>query len=85
MVCMLPSLTYVTDINPMDELAPAVGEFVQTVNDLATSDLGKYLSHSLDALAELESAKRRRSKGELRTPLVSSSCRPVAEIELLSA
>ena len=31
-----------------------MGEFAQTISDLATSDLGKSLSHSLEALAELE-------------------------------
>ena len=31
-----------------------MGEFAQTVSDLASSDLGKSLSHSLAALAELE-------------------------------
>jgi sorting nexin-1/2 len=31
-----------------------VGEFAQTVSDLAASDLGKSVSHSLEALAELE-------------------------------
>jgi len=31
-----------------------VGEFAQTVSDLTTSDLGKSLLHSLEALAELE-------------------------------
>ena len=31
-----------------------MGEFAQTVSELATSDLGKSLSHSLEALAELE-------------------------------
>lgn len=36
------------------ELASAVGEFAQTVSDLAASDLGKSVSHSLEALAELE-------------------------------
>ncbi|KAI0285806.1 Vps5 C terminal like-domain-containing protein [Russula aff. rugulosa BPL654] len=36
------------------ELASAVGEFAQTVSDLASSDLGKSVSHSLEALAELE-------------------------------
>ncbi len=36
------------------ELAGAVGEFAQTIGDLASSDLGKSLSHSLGALAELE-------------------------------
>jgi len=37
-----------------NELATAVGEFAQTVSELATSDLGKSLSHSLEALSELE-------------------------------
>ncbi|KAI0305858.1 Vps5 C terminal like-domain-containing protein [Multifurca ochricompacta] len=37
-----------------NELASAVGEFAQTVSDLAASDLGKSLSDSLEALAELE-------------------------------
>jgi len=36
------------------ELATAVGEFAQTVSDLGASDLGKSVSHSLEALAELE-------------------------------
>ena len=36
------------------ELASAVGEFAQTVSELAASDLGKSVSHSLEALAELE-------------------------------
>ena len=36
------------------ELASAIGEFAQTVSDLAASDLGKSVSHSLEALAELE-------------------------------
>ncbi len=31
-----------------------MGEFAQTVSDLGASDLGKSLSHSLEALAELE-------------------------------
>lgn len=31
-----------------------MGEFAQTVSDLASSDLGKSVSHSLEALAELE-------------------------------
>lgn len=31
-----------------------MGDFSQTVSDLATSDLGKSVSHSLEALAELE-------------------------------
>ena len=36
------------------ELASAIGEFAQTVSDLAASDLGKSVSQSLEALAELE-------------------------------
>jgi sorting nexin-1/2 len=43
-----------TDIHIWIELASAVGEFAQTVSDIAASDLGKSLSHSLEALAELE-------------------------------
>jgi len=31
-----------------------VGDFAQTIGDLASSDLGKSLSHSLEELAELE-------------------------------
>ena len=31
-----------------------MGEFAQTVSELATLDLGKSLSHSLEALAEVE-------------------------------
>jgi len=37
-----------------NELASAVGEFAQIANDLSASDLGKSVSHSLEALAELE-------------------------------
>ncbi|KAI0312300.1 Vps5 C terminal like-domain-containing protein [Amylostereum chailletii] len=36
------------------EVALVTGEFVQTVADLAASDVGKSLSHSLSALADLE-------------------------------
>jgi sorting nexin-1/2 len=43
-----------TDIHTWTELASAVGEFAQTASDIAASDLGKSLSHSLEALAELE-------------------------------
>src|SRR6266850_2070607 len=43
-----------TDIHTWIELASAVGEFAQTVSDIAASDLGKSLSHSLEALDELE-------------------------------
>ncbi len=35
-------------------MASATGEFAQTISDLAGSDLGKSVSHSLEALAELE-------------------------------
>ncbi|KAI0272519.1 Vps5 C terminal like-domain-containing protein [Gloeopeniophorella convolvens] len=37
-----------------NELAVAVGDFAQAISDLAASDLGKSLSHSLGALEELE-------------------------------
>ncbi len=43
-----------TDDNTVVEMASAMGEFAQTVSDLAGSDLGKSVSHSLEALAELE-------------------------------
>ncbi len=43
-----------TDDNTVVEMASAMGEFVQTVSDLAGSDLGKSVSHSLKALAELK-------------------------------
>ncbi|RDB20924.1 Vacuolar protein sorting-associated protein vps5 [Hypsizygus marmoreus] len=36
------------------ELAAATGEFVQTVSDLSSSDVGKQLSYSLAGLAEVE-------------------------------
>jgi len=32
----------------------AIGDFVQTISDLASSDLGPSLSHSLFALADVE-------------------------------
>lgn len=37
------------------EMASATGEFAQTLYDLATSDLGESLSHSLNGLAGVES------------------------------
>jgi sorting nexin-1/2 len=36
------------------DLAIATGEFGQTIADLASSDLGKQLSHSLSGLADVE-------------------------------
>ncbi len=43
-----------TDDNTVVEMASATGEFAQTVSDLVGSDLGKSISHLLEALAELE-------------------------------
>ena len=37
------------------EMAPATGEYVQTLYGLAASDLGESPSHSLNALADVES------------------------------
>ena len=37
------------------EMASATGEFAQTLYELATSDLGESLSHSLNGLAGVES------------------------------
>ena len=39
---------------PFLELVSAVGEFAQTVSGPAASDLGKSVSHSLEAPAELK-------------------------------
>jgi len=44
----------VTDDNTVVEMASATGEFAQTISDLVGLDLGKSVSHSLKALAELE-------------------------------
>ena len=43
-----------------------MGEFAQTVSELATSDLGKSLSHSLEALAELERKAQETESGQAR-------------------
>ncbi|KAI9458113.1 Vps5-domain-containing protein [Russula earlei] len=48
------------------ELASAVGEFAQTVSDLAASDLGKSLSHSLEELAELERKAQQIESAQMR-------------------
>ena len=53
------------------DLASAVGEFAQTVNDLATSDLGKPLSQSLGALAELERKAQETESAQARADQAS--------------
>jgi hypothetical protein len=53
-VCLFLILSLLRTSTLWTELASAVGEFAQTVSDLAASDLGKSVSHSLEALAELE-------------------------------
>ena len=53
------------------DLASAVGEFAQTVNDLATSDLGKPLSQSLAALAELEHKAQETESAQARADQAS--------------
>jgi hypothetical protein len=53
-VCLFLTLSLLPRSTLWTELASAVGEFAQTVSDLAASDLGKSVSHSLEALAELE-------------------------------
>jgi hypothetical protein len=64
-------------INPVDtELASATGEFAQTVSDLAASDLGKSVSHSLEALAELERKAQETESAQTRadqTTLLSTA------------
>jgi sorting nexin-1/2 len=44
-----------------------VGEFAQSVSELATSDLGKSLCHSLEALAELERKAQETESAQART------------------
>jgi Vps5 C terminal like len=53
-VCLFLTLSLLRTSTLWTELASAVGEFAQTVSDLAASDLGKSVSHSLEALADLE-------------------------------
>jgi len=43
-----------------------VSEFAQTVSELATSDIGKSLSHSFEALAELERKGQETESGQAR-------------------
>ncbi|KAI9451700.1 Vps5-domain-containing protein [Lactarius psammicola] len=57
-----------------NELAGAVGEFAQTVGDLAASDLGKSLSHSLGALAELERKAQETESAQARADQASLLC-----------
>ncbi|KAI9440594.1 Vps5-domain-containing protein [Lactarius indigo] len=54
-----------------NELAGAVGEFAQIVGDLAASDLGKSLSHSLGALAELERKAQETESAQARADQAS--------------
>jgi sorting nexin-1/2 len=44
-----------------------VGEFAQIVNDLSASDLGKSVSHSLEALAELERTAQETESAQARS------------------
>jgi len=53
-VCLFLTLSLLLSPTLWTELASAVGEFAQTVSDLAASDLGKSVSRALEALAELE-------------------------------
>jgi len=46
-----------------------VGEFAQTDSELATSDLGKSLSHYLEALAELERKAQETESAQARADL----------------
>jgi sorting nexin-1/2 len=48
------------------ELANALGEFAQTVSDLAGSDLGQSLSQSLEAMAELEGKAQETESAQAR-------------------
>lgn len=54
-----------------NDLASAVGEFAQTVSDLAASDLGKSLSQSLGALAELERKAQETESAQARADQAS--------------
>jgi sorting nexin-1/2 len=48
-----------------------VGEFAQTVSELAASDLGKSLSQSLGALAELERKAQETESAQARADQAS--------------
>jgi VPS5-like protein len=52
-------------------MASATGEFAQTVSDLAGSDLGKSVSHSLEALAELERKAQETESAQARADQVT--------------
>lgn len=62
---------FATDIDTWTELASAVGEFAQIVSELAASDLGKSLSHSLEALAELERKAQETESAQAREDQVT--------------
>ena len=55
-LCLFLTLSLLRTSTPRlwAELASAVSEFAQAVGDLAASELGKYVSHLLETLAELE-------------------------------
>ncbi len=48
-----------------------MGEFAQTLSDLATSDLGKSLSYSVEALAELERKAQETESAQARADQAS--------------
>ncbi|KAI0057475.1 Vps5-domain-containing protein [Artomyces pyxidatus] len=58
------------------ELAVAMGEFAQTIGDLAASELGSSLTHSLSALAEVErktqAAEAAQAQADLATIMTTS-------------
>jgi len=60
-----------TVIKHRAEVAVATGEFGQTISDLATSDLGKQLSHSLSSLANVESKAQERQQVQNEQDMVT--------------
>ncbi|KAI0032306.1 Vps5 C terminal like-domain-containing protein [Vararia minispora EC-137] len=53
------------------EVAISIGEFVQIISDLASSDIGQSLSHSLSALADLERKAQELESAQAQADLVT--------------
>jgi hypothetical protein len=86
-VCLFLTLSLLRTSTLWTEPASAVAEFGQTVSDLAASDLGKSVSHSLEALAKLErkaqdteSAQARADQATLLSTADEYACRLVNSV-----
>jgi hypothetical protein len=71
-VSLLPIASILRQIfNSKAEVASSVGEFAQTIADLALSDIGQSLSHSLNALVDLERKAQELESAQAQADLVT--------------